>query len=357
MLAPATRSTAATANKIFRDRKSTRLNSSHGYISYAVFCLKKKTVTAGSIVHSTSVTFAITGSFGIVTSPPSPGVVVAGSSTTSTVTLSSSCLQGTVSLTAILPSNIPGLTASFNPNPVTLPLGGSSASTLTVSTTPSTPAGSYSIQVSAPSGSQSLTVSVSVSVSQDFTLSASGMSPASILAGRSAVSTITLDSLGLTGGVQLSASIAPSSGVVASFNVNPVIISPGSSASSSLMISTTPSTPAGDYIVTITGRYGIVSHSASATITVTGDFTVTVTPTNPAVAVGASSNVIISLNSTGLSGQVSLSASILPSSPNTVSVSFSQNKVPISPGGSALSAMTVSASPSTPPGAYSLIVN
>src|SRR2546422_4356302 len=25
-----------------QDRKSTRLNSSHGYISYAVFCLKKK---------------------------------------------------------------------------------------------------------------------------------------------------------------------------------------------------------------------------------------------------------------------------------------------------------------------------
>src|SRR2546429_2774959 len=29
-----------------RDRKSTRLNSSHGYISYAVFCLKKKNATA-----------------------------------------------------------------------------------------------------------------------------------------------------------------------------------------------------------------------------------------------------------------------------------------------------------------------
>src|SRR2546429_2977245 len=28
------------------DRKSTRLNSSHGYISYAVFCLKKKKVTS-----------------------------------------------------------------------------------------------------------------------------------------------------------------------------------------------------------------------------------------------------------------------------------------------------------------------
>src|SRR2546422_2911743 len=31
---------AARVNK--KDRKSTRLNSSHGYISYAVFCLKKK---------------------------------------------------------------------------------------------------------------------------------------------------------------------------------------------------------------------------------------------------------------------------------------------------------------------------
>src|SRR2546422_3294456 len=34
---------AAIADRPVRgDRKSTRLNSSHGYISYAVFCLKKK---------------------------------------------------------------------------------------------------------------------------------------------------------------------------------------------------------------------------------------------------------------------------------------------------------------------------
>src|SRR2546422_4777373 len=31
-----------TINDKHIDRKSTRLNSSHGYISYAVFCLKKK---------------------------------------------------------------------------------------------------------------------------------------------------------------------------------------------------------------------------------------------------------------------------------------------------------------------------
>src|SRR2546429_1626009 len=33
------------------DRKSTRLNSSHGYISYAVFCLKKKRPLQNSIVQ------------------------------------------------------------------------------------------------------------------------------------------------------------------------------------------------------------------------------------------------------------------------------------------------------------------
>src|SRR2546429_2997891 len=37
---------AATLEEV--DRKSTRLNSSHGYISYAVFCLKKKKNTTGT---------------------------------------------------------------------------------------------------------------------------------------------------------------------------------------------------------------------------------------------------------------------------------------------------------------------
>src|SRR2546429_1181487 len=35
------------------DRKSTRLNSSHGYISYAVFCLKKKKQTHNLLLDMT----------------------------------------------------------------------------------------------------------------------------------------------------------------------------------------------------------------------------------------------------------------------------------------------------------------
>src|SRR2546430_11372888 len=36
-----------------QDRKSTRLNSSHSQISYAVFCLKKKKISHGRPPHST----------------------------------------------------------------------------------------------------------------------------------------------------------------------------------------------------------------------------------------------------------------------------------------------------------------
>src|SRR2546422_8390893 len=35
------------------DRKSTRLNSSHGYISYAVFCLKKKKKKQNNTLYKT----------------------------------------------------------------------------------------------------------------------------------------------------------------------------------------------------------------------------------------------------------------------------------------------------------------
>src|SRR5260221_12407991 len=41
-LRPRDRAALTACRRAFRDRKSTRLNSSHTVISYAVFCLKKK---------------------------------------------------------------------------------------------------------------------------------------------------------------------------------------------------------------------------------------------------------------------------------------------------------------------------
>src|SRR2546422_1854455 len=49
---------AAQRHRLRRDRKSTRLNSSHGYISYAVFCLKKKKKTPRQQVSCSTHKFA-----------------------------------------------------------------------------------------------------------------------------------------------------------------------------------------------------------------------------------------------------------------------------------------------------------
>src|SRR5256886_7372967 len=43
---------AAKSRRARRDRKSTRLNSSHSQISYAVFCLKKKKKKRQYIIHT-----------------------------------------------------------------------------------------------------------------------------------------------------------------------------------------------------------------------------------------------------------------------------------------------------------------
>src|SRR5258707_6054016 len=46
---PAATDVSDTRNPVAIDRKSTRLNSSHANISYAVFCLKKKTQSEYSL--------------------------------------------------------------------------------------------------------------------------------------------------------------------------------------------------------------------------------------------------------------------------------------------------------------------
>src|SRR6266850_1503354 len=79
---PATRRRASPARPCSRDRKSTRLNSSHLVISYAVFCLKKK-MTAPNVASFVALTpnIARLASLEYVTKPRSitsdePGISV-----------------------------------------------------------------------------------------------------------------------------------------------------------------------------------------------------------------------------------------------------------------------------------------
>src|SRR2546429_3072712 len=57
---PAGRAPADQRQECQEDRKSTRLNSSHGYISYAVFCLKKKNKNMHDLDHHRATTYVHT---------------------------------------------------------------------------------------------------------------------------------------------------------------------------------------------------------------------------------------------------------------------------------------------------------
>src|SRR2546422_11167670 len=52
---------STSSNQYRQDRKSTRLNSSHGYISYAVFCLKKKKKPTDTLLNSSETSFSTIG--------------------------------------------------------------------------------------------------------------------------------------------------------------------------------------------------------------------------------------------------------------------------------------------------------
>jgi hypothetical protein len=197
---------------------------------------------------------------------PTSGSVVQGSGTTSTVTVSLvSGTSQTVSLSISTPS-VTGLTATVNPTSGTPTY----TSTLSISTTTSTPAGSYTITVTGTSGALTHSATYSLTVTApgtggDFGISAS---PSSLTLVRtsSTSTTITITSLnGFSGTVSLSTGALPA-GVSASFNPASVA---GSGTSTLTFTGSGGLTATGTFTVTVTGTSGSLTHSTTITLTIT----------------------------------------------------------------------------------------
>ncbi len=81
-------------------------------------------------------------------------------------------------------------------------------------------------------------------------------------------STLTLTSVNnFAGSVSLSASVSPP-GPTTAFSVNPVTLSAGGTAASTLTLSVPLATGVGNYTITVTGTSGSLSHSVTLSITV-----------------------------------------------------------------------------------------
>lgn len=165
---------------------------------------------------------------------------------------------------ALSVSGLPaGATGSFVP---TVVAGGSGSSQLTVTTSPSTPIGSYPLTITGTGGSESRIASVTMVVDPppDFALGASPPS-ASTPAGGAVSYTVAVTAVnGFSDDVALSVAGLPA-GATAGFTPSTVT---GGAGNSQLDVSTTASTPVGTSTLTITGTSGQTVHTTSVALTV-----------------------------------------------------------------------------------------
>ncbi len=211
-----------------------------------------------------------TPSFSLSASPSSLSVT-AGDHGASTISVTpSGGYTGNVTLSGL--STLPtGMNVTFNTNPVDITGASAVSSTMTVSTTASTPAGTYNLVIQGSDGNLSNSVTVPVTVSAASTggsISLSGLD-FSVKKGSSQGTTVTVTANGgFSGPVNLSVSGLPpqSSG---SFSPSSVTLGSTTSADSTLTVTTGAHTPTKSYVLTITGTDSTGKITASTTVNLT----------------------------------------------------------------------------------------
>ncbi|WP_158787169.1 FG-GAP-like repeat-containing protein [Granulicella sp. L46] len=235
-----------------------------------------------------------------------------------------------------------GTTASFSPNPA------SNASTLTVSSTSTATVGTGPITITGTSGTLTASTNVSLAIqTPSFSLTATTVSSgARVLVpnvnqggtGKSAITVV--PRYGFTGSVALAVSGLPS-GVTATFTGSPT------TSTASLNVSVSASAAPGTTLITITGTSGGVTASTTASLTINAPGLELTSTGSLSIGQGMSGTIIVNtLISDGLTGNVSLSVSGLPSG---VTASFS-------PTASGASVLTLNVGSAVVPGTYSLTV-
>ncbi|MGA1999909.1 MAG: Ig-like domain-containing protein [Terriglobales bacterium] len=222
---------------------------------------------SGGLTHTTTVTLVVTAPDFTLSPSPASQTVAKGSGTSYGVTINPTngfAGQVTLSLTG-LPTGAGG---SFSPNPAT------STSTLSVTTdATTTPAGTYTLTITGVSGSLTHTTTVTLVVTApDFSLSPSPASQ-TVTQGNPTSYGVTINPTnGFAGQVTLSVTGLPT-GAGGSFSPNPA------TASSTLSVTTSATTPTGTYTLTISGVSGGLTHTATVTLVVAASGTKQATTT------------------------------------------------------------------------------
>ena len=213
-------------------------------------------VTDNDGLASQPATRTVTVSDFSVSATPSSRTVIPGASDGYTATIASiNQFTGTVAMTVTgLPT---GATATFTPDHV----AGSGSTALAVSTSSSTPAGTYQLTIKGTSGPLTRTATVTLVVSGDFSLSATPSSRTIAPDGRTTYTVAA--SPGSSGTIALAISGLPK---FANASFNPSTIS--GSGTSTLTINTNKNVARGTYTLTITGTAGGTPKTTNVTLVI-----------------------------------------------------------------------------------------
>jgi hypothetical protein len=289
--------------------------------------------TGGGITHTTTFFLVIEGLDIYASSSPNILTVTQGSSATSIITVMPvNGFTGAVPLSA---SGLPdGVTASFNPNPLTGG-GGNSVLTLTASGTATISTTAVVITAAAPyppGATPIILLNVVSPSAPNFTISAA---PASVSVAQANAASATITTAGINGfdaPISFSASgqyyaNGDPIGINVSFS-SASIAAPGSGATTVTFSAGLIVAP-GTYPITITGTGGGIAQSATVMVTVLPQppsFSIFPGATPISVAQGATgSTTIYSVIGGGFNSDVVLSASGQPSG---VTVSFTPSSIP-----------------------------
>jgi hypothetical protein len=201
---------------------------------------------------------------------PNPTSVTVAQGQTATYTISITSIGSFSSPVSLQVSGTPLSSAgSFSPPLVTPPSGGGTSSLLTVSTSASTPAGSYTLTVTGSSNLPTLVRETSVTLTvvsptADFVITAAP-TPLVVQPGQCGNYSISVQSVGnFTSSVNLTLSNIPthlSGHFKQQFTLNPITPPPGATVFSTLHACATNDAAPGNYTMTVIGTGGGITHS------------------------------------------------------------------------------------------------
>lgn len=221
------------------------------------------TGTSGSLTHTASISLTVGaatgGNFTLSVSPSSQNVAAGNGTNYSATVTASGGFTGSVSLSVSgLPS---GANATFSTNPIS---GGSGSSTMSVTTSSTTPTGTYTLTITGNSANPSLSHSTTVTlVVSSFSISASPSSRM-VTRGTSTSYTVSVAAInGFNGAVSFRVRGLPSNSS-ASFSPSSVT----GQGTSTMTISTSSATSTGTFSLRIRGSSGGVTRSATVQLVV-----------------------------------------------------------------------------------------